>query len=387
MKTVVVEGWRFIPHSYAIVAAHYCLELLRRPGLTLYFRDVPFLNPAWKAVPGLLSLEQESALRALHAPPPELRPDVYLRLGCPHFFHHEPGAGRTFVWGTSEFRVVQDNAMGVKEPSREVLYKSQATIITPSQWAAAGFIACGAPRAKVKVVPCGVDPATFHPLDGPAREAARKRLGWEGRFVVLNVSAMTLNKGVNHLYKMTAALADRIPALTLVLKGADALYPSQQFANSTALGLTPAERQAVLPRLKYAGHTLAAADLAALYQAADVYVSPYEAEGFNLPVLEAAACGLPVICTRGGPTDDFVDDSFARRIDSRIVPGPLRASSVLRPSAAHLEALVLELAGDDAFRQGARRTGPEWVRSCFTWAHSTEALLAVLFDDRAAAPR
>jgi glycosyltransferase involved in cell wall biosynthesis len=387
MKTVVVEGWRSIPHSYAIVAAQYCLELRRRPELTLYFRDVPFLNPAWNAVPGLLPPEQESVLRAIPAPPPDLRPEVYLRLACPHFFHNEPGAARTFVWGTSEFRVVQDDAMGVRKPSREVLYKSQATIIAPSHWAAAGFIACGAPRAKVKVVPCGVDPAIFHPLDEPAREAARKRLGWEGRFIALNVSAMTLNKGVNHLYKMAADLADRLPALTLVLKGADALYPSQQFANSTALALTPAERRAIQPRLKYVGHTLAATDLATLYQAADVYVSPYEAEGFNLPVLEAAACGLPVVCTRGGPTDDFVGDSFARRIDSRIVPGPLRDSSVLRPSITHLEALVLELAGDGAFRQHARRAGPEWVRSRFTWAHSTDALLAVLFGEGAATPR
>ena len=37
-----------------------------------------------------------------------------------------------------------------------------------------------------------------------------------------------------------------------------------------------------------------------LYHAADVLVSPYKAEGFNLPVLEAAASGLTVIVTLGG---------------------------------------------------------------------------------------
>ena len=47
-------------------------------------------------------------------------------------------------------------------------------------------------------------------------------------------------------------------------------------------------------------------------QAADVYVSPYHAEGFNLPVLEAVACGIPVVVSAGGSTEDFTHPAFAR---------------------------------------------------------------------------
>ena len=46
--------------------------------------------------------------------------------------------------------------------------------------------------------------------------------------------------------------------------------------------------------------------MAALYNLADAYVTPYHAEAFNMPALEAAACGVPLIVPRGGPTDDFV---------------------------------------------------------------------------------
>ena len=59
-------------------------------------------------------------------------------------------------------------------------------------------------------------------------------------------------------------------------------------------------------------------ELRGLYSAADCYVSPYRAEGFNLPPLEAAASGTPIIVTKGGSTDDYVDPSFALQIDSQI---------------------------------------------------------------------
>ena len=60
------------------------------------------------------------------------------------------------------------------------------------------------------------------------------------------------------------------------------------------------EKQRMLVNLRYNGAPLSFREMALLYQAADVFVSPYRAEGFNIPALETAACGLPVICTRGG---------------------------------------------------------------------------------------
>jgi glycosyltransferase involved in cell wall biosynthesis len=53
------------------------------------------------------------------------------------------------------------------------------------------------------------------------------------------------------------------------------------------------------------------AGMAELFQAADVFVSPYKAEGFNMPALEAAACGTLVVATKGGATDDFLRPEFS----------------------------------------------------------------------------
>jgi len=65
-------------------------------------------------------------------------------------------------------------------------------------------------------------------------------------------------------------------------------------------------------------HTLSIEQLRTLYNVADYYVSPYRAEGFNLPVIEAIACGTKVIVTDGGATDDFCDANTSVKIPSRL---------------------------------------------------------------------
>jgi glycosyltransferase involved in cell wall biosynthesis len=123
--------------------------------------------------------------------------------------------------------------------------------------------------------------------------------------------------------------------------------------------------------------------MAELYQAADCYVSPYVAEGFGIPVLEAAACGLPVICTEGGPTDDFVSDEFALRIAStreelaQMQTGGAPPGIGLIPDMDHLIHLMLCTVDDADFREAARHAAPAYVQP-FTWSRVVDRLLQVL---------
>jgi hypothetical protein len=66
------------------------------------------------------------------------------------------------------------------------------------------------------------------------------------------------------------------------------------------------------------GH-LTLAQLNSLYSVADAYVTPYRAEGFNLPALEAQACGTPVIATQGGATDDFLWPATTSAISGTLI--------------------------------------------------------------------
>ncbi|MBL9031739.1 MAG: glycosyltransferase family 4 protein [Phycisphaerae bacterium] len=378
MKSLIVEGWRQIAHSYAIVSQNYLLELRRRGDIALYHRDVPFASPAWKRVAGLFGPERDAAIMAVPPPPAGLRADAVLRAGFPHFFRADTTAARTVVWGTSEFGIIEPSAIGDRIPPREALSAATARIVACSTWAASGFINSGASPANVAVVPCGIDTSIFFPPTPEQRAALRKQFGWEGKFVILNISAMTRNKGVNLLLQTVAALAPKHPNLLVVLKGSDTLYNSSRFAQTNFSMLTPEQAALVGPRIGYSGDALSEARMAALYQAADAYVSPYRAEGFNLPVLEAAACGLPVVCTRGGSTDDFTDDAFALRVDaSTSVDNEGRTWR--EPSLPMLIDQVERTIADASFRAAAAAAGPAWARERFTWARSVDRLLPHLF--------
>jgi len=377
MKKLLIEGWRFIPHSYAMVNHCHCLELLGRPEIELFHKDVPYFMPQWKPSPGLLAPAEEAKIRSIPPPPEGLRPDAVLRIGFPHQVDRDPAAGGTFVWATSEGKLVEDSAVGGR-PARQVLSTMGATIIASSHWARAGFVNTGAPPEKVVVVSCGVDNAVFRPATPERRAALRKQLGWEGKFVILNVSAMTGNKGIPILLKGVAAIAPLFPQVSLVLKGTDELYASQTGARAAFGSLSPEESAIVQSRLGYLGATLSTPHLVSMYQAADVYVSPYHAEGFNLPVLEAAACGLPVICTSGGSTDDFTSPEFTLGIKSSEVLQP-SGKRILIPDLPHLIAQLQRIVTDESFRRRAAVGGPEWVAERYTWKHSVDKLLAVMF--------
>jgi glycosyltransferase involved in cell wall biosynthesis len=126
--------------------------------------------------------------------------------------------------------------------------------------------------------------------------------------------------------------------------------------------------------------------MANLMRAADCYVTPYLAEGFNLPVLEAAACGAPIICTAGGPTDEFTDPAFAWRIRSRRVGVRVYGGQIgeaLQPDEGHLVELMRQAAQDPDRMRALGMRATEYVAGRFTWDQVTDQLVHALFHQAA----
>ncbi len=379
-RTLQIQGWHFIPHSYAIVNQFHSLELLKESGIRLSHRDVPYSDPAWQPTAGLFHPADEAALRNIPLASPDERPEALFRIAYPYNYAPSP-AERTFVFGTAEYGCVPPHYYVGAESLRQVMAETDIMLITPSNWSKKGFIESGAYPERVVVIPHGVDPGLFHPLGRQERTLLRKQFGWDG-FTFLSLGAMTGNKGIPLLLKAFAILAERHPEARLVLKGLNGLYDSRERFKQLVADLTPHQLRLLEPRLTWRENTLGFADMAKLYQAADAYVSPYLAEGFNMPVLEAAACGAAVICTGGGATDDFTSSEFALRVESREEQSRQESGvrrHYLQPDIEHLLHQMLTALESPDFRAGARLAGPAFVAQGFTWKQVTARLLGTLF--------
>lgn len=376
MPTLVMESWRFLPHSYAINNQYWCLELLKVPGLTLYHRDAPIPDARWKPSPGVMSPAQEELLRGIPELPVGAMADVAVRLSFPYDFSPSRAA-RTIVMGTSEYGIVPNNFVVGGGPISKVAKETGFTVATPSKWSREGFLRSGVRAGQLAVVPLGADVEVFRPLEEGARERLRERLGWSGRFVLLHASSLGWNKGVAEMVEGLAAVAVEFPQVLQVFKGLEAMYGSSQALQGIAAQLPAELREALSRHIQYLGGSLTMEQMAELYQAADAYVCPYYAEGFNMPALEAAACGTPVVCTAGGSTDDFMTGAFALKIASKIERDVKSGGMLLRPDLGSYVANLRRVICDEEFRRGARVAGPKHMAGGWTWRHCTEQLLRV----------
>ena len=97
--------------------------------------------------------------------------------------------------------------------------------------------------------------------------------------------------------------ADKSQKYLLALKGNDDLYYSKKKFFDQLNNIPGAMELYDKQWIVYSGVELSEAEMSVLYSGSDIYVSPYRAEAFNMPVFEAIASGLLVVVT------DYIDES------------------------------------------------------------------------------
>jgi glycosyltransferase involved in cell wall biosynthesis len=202
---------------------------------------------------------------------------------------------------------------------------------------------------KVRVVYAGVGPEFGPVAEEPILAAVRARYGLAWPFV-LNVGTLEPRKNHLRLIQAFAQLLPRHPDLRLVLVGGK--------------GWLYEDVQAEVARLELRDHVVfpgfvADADLPAVYSLAAVFAYPSLYEGFGLPVLEAMACGTPVVCSTASSLPEVAGD----------------AALLVDPADVDALARALERAlTDEPMRQDMRNRGKAQA-SRFTWSAAARTLL------------
>jgi phosphatidylinositol alpha-1,6-mannosyltransferase len=151
----------------------------------------------------------------------------------------------------------------------------------------------------VRILPLGSDPEHFRP--GIDQSAVRSRYGLNGRRWLLSVARLTRHKGIDTGIRVLAMLCERYPELGYAVVGIGGDLPRLE---SLARELGIADRVRFLPGVSDG-------DLPAVYNSAETYLGlsrlmPDRVEGFGISLVEAAACGLPVVAGRTGGIPDAV---------------------------------------------------------------------------------
>lgn len=141
---------------------------------------------------------------------------------------------------------------------------------------------------RAVVVPNGVHPSCSPHADAEADEKARRLMGnsREDAINLLHVGSTIQRKRLDVLLKVFSVVRQEFPGARLIRVGG--LFTPAQASLIESLNLT--EHIVVLPPLDRDV-------LAAIYRHAAVLLQPSEREGFGLPVIEALACGTPVIAS------------------------------------------------------------------------------------------
>lgn len=320
-------GWFDVPHSYAIVNCNQIISLMKKheDEYNFYRLDYPYpdnYKQQWSNLPEkkIYSEQSYKYLERLKRWNGEKIDLIYsisypydINMILPHipkvvFFTSEYGELNPSFFNLN-VKILDDNIITKYFENQENLY-----FTSPSDWSKDSLKKYGRDN---EIISHGIDPEIFK-INTTHRESVRNLYKIKPDDIVfLNLGSMTGNKGIIELFIALTVCICRLNMkhLKLMLKGMNDLYQSENFVVEY---MKETIKQNILKKEEvdyvlennviFFNKTLTFNNLSNIYNACDVYISPYKAEGFNLTVLEALGCGMDLIVSDNGSTKFFVDD-------------------------------------------------------------------------------
>ncbi|MHB9028122.1 MAG: glycosyltransferase [Candidatus Latescibacterota bacterium] len=175
-----------------------------------------------------------------------------------------------------------------------LVYNRCDQVLTPSRMLRKNLTKYGV--KKVEYMPLGVDLDIFSP--SRRDPSFRKKLGIdESQIMLVYTGRLDSEKRVNVLVEAVKQIPPKVP-VTLVLAGNGPLREQLQISEMDN------------PRIKIIPYITDKVEMAVLLASSDIYITAGPHETFGLSVLEAQACGLPVVGVKAGALIERVHPSF-----------------------------------------------------------------------------
>jgi len=195
---------------------------------------------------------------------------------------------------------------------RDHVRRADGVICVSEHTASEARLLLDVPMAKIAVIPNGIDPAYRLPISTEAVDAVltRRRLP---RGALLYVGTDEKRKNLVNLAMAYIGLAgrrSRLPPLVMV-------GPGPEWAQGGTISG---------PQIRATGY-LDTREIRALMAASVALVLPSFEEGFGLPVVEAMAAGLPVVCSRGSALEEVAGEAatLVNPLDTRSIADGIEA--------------------------------------------------------------
>jgi len=232
-------------------------------------------------------------------------------------------------------------------------------VTTNSEFTSAFVASNGVPQSRIVKIRRGADPTHFRPgLD--CRELAQ-RLGVSGRPTLLTVARIVKAnryKGHDVVLRALATVKRAVPKVAYVIVGeGDDLDYLDRLARECGV------RENVI----FAGR-VSDEELPLLYNVCDAFIMCSRedrtrrgilAEGFGLALLEASACGKPVIAGRSGGVPDAVQDGI-----TGLLVNPVDSEAVA--------AAIIQVLREPGVANTMGENGRKWVESEMNWTRSAD---------------
>lgn len=216
----------------------------------------------------------------------------------------------------------------------------------------------GVDKAKIRIVPNGVDTQKFKPLKG--LEALKHKLGIDSKLCVLFVGRLIPRKGLNFLVEAAKDIVKEYSQTLFLIVG-----------NGPLKGhlISQLEKMNLSNNFVFLGD-VSEKLLPALYNCADVFVLPSIQEGQGIALLEAQATAKPVVAFNVGGVREAVMEK--------------ETGLLTQPSSNELAEAVMRLLANWSLREKMGSNGRKFVMDNFSWDVCSQKLFQVYQEALAA---